>query len=145
MTVVINPAAANPAMSMLPTGWLTRLKWLLLANVAGSVLHYVHNILFFEQYPEPTWINRSLIDAFWFVMTPLAWLGYRLLQHGRIHAGTWVLTGYAACSLLTLGHYHYAPMHAIAPSIHLFILLEAALALALLVYLFLPRPHTVSS
>jgi len=110
---------------------LTGLKWLLLANVAGSILHYVHNLLFFAHYPEPSWINRSMVDAFWFFMTPLAWLGYRLIQRNRIGRGAGVLMGYAACNLLSLGHYLYAPLHDIEPVIHAFILLEAGLALVL--------------
>lgn len=114
---------------------LTGLKWLLLANVVGSILHYVHNLVFFEHYPEPSWINRSVVDAFWFFMTPLAWVGYRLIQHDRVRSGTGVLVGYAACNLLSLGHYLYAPMHEIEPVIHAFILLEAGLAVALVGYL----------
>lgn len=118
--------------------WLTGLKWLLLANVAASVLHYADNLLFFEQYPEypePTWINRSIVDAFWFFMTPLAWFGYRLVRNGSLRRGQLLLLGYAFCNLLSLGHYRYAPMHEIAHRIHAFILLEAALAGVLIVYL----------
>ena len=114
--------------------WLAGLKWLLLANVAGSILHYAHNLLFFAEYPEPTWINRSMIDAFWFFMTPLAWIGYRLIQHGSHRIGELVLLGYALCNLLSLGHYRYAPMRSVAPHINAFILLEAALAGVLIVY-----------
>jgi hypothetical protein len=50
--------------------WLSRL--LLLAIVASSVIHYTDNLLFFEQYPEPPCINQHQIDAFWWIMTPLA-------------------------------------------------------------------------
>lgn len=120
--------------------WLTGLKWLLLANVAASVLHYVDNLLFFEQYPEPIWINRSIIDAFWFFMTPLAWFGYRRVQRGSLRSGALVLLGYACCSLLSLGHYRYAPIHEVAHRINAFILLESALACVLIVYLAL-RPR----
>jgi len=118
--------------------WLSTLKWLVLCTFASSVLHYADNLLLFDQYPEPPWINRTIIDAFWFIMTPLAWIGYRLIQRGSHHSGTIVLMGYAACNLLTLGHYGYAPMLHIAPRINAFILLEAALAGVLAVFLTLP-------
>lgn len=118
--------------------WLRGLKWLLIATVAGSILHYVDNLLFFEQYPEPPWINRTMIDAFWFLMTPLAFVGYRLIKQGFRHAGVLVLMAYAGCNLLTLGHYRYARLHDIAPRIHVFIWLEAALACALVIYLIIP-------
>jgi hypothetical protein len=107
------------------------LRWLLLANVAASVLHYVDNVLFFAQYPEPYWIDTHMVDAFWFAMTPLAWLGYRLMQRKRTHAGAAVLYLYAAAGALVLGHYRYAPWCGIAVRIHAFILIEAAAALVL--------------
>lgn len=112
---------------------LRRLAWLLAALVASSVLHYVDNLVFFHEYPEPAWINRSMIDAFWFAMTPLAIAGYLMLRRGHFVSGCLVLVAYAACNLLTLGHYAYAPMHAIGARIHAFILLEAVLAAVLVV------------
>lgn len=58
-----------------PAAHLRRLGWVLLATAISSILHYVDNLLFFHDYPEPPWINRSMIDAFWLVMTPLAVAG----------------------------------------------------------------------
>lgn len=119
-------------------GW-AGLKWLLIANLAASILHYADNLLFFDAYPEPPWIGRGMIDAFWFLMTPLAWSGYRMTRRGARRGGTLLLLIYAACGLLSLGHYRYAPMGSVAPRIHAFILLEAALAAILIAYLLLPR------
>jgi hypothetical protein len=118
--------------------WQIGLKWLLIVNVVGSALHYADNLLFFDEYPEPWWINRSIIDAFWFVMTPLAWIGYRLIQRGRLFPGHLILLGYAGCNLLALGHYRYASFCSISPRIHIFILLEALLAVVLIAYLSIP-------
>jgi hypothetical protein len=118
--------------------WQRGLEWILLATVLGSILHYADNLLFFEQYPEPPWINRSMIDAFWFLMTPLAWLGYRLVKTGPRNAGVLVLMAYVACNLLTLGHYRYAPMCSVAPHINAFIWLEAGLACLLGAYVIIP-------
>ncbi|QNK00706.1 hypothetical protein [Dyella telluris] len=130
---------------MSPLRWLTGLKWLLLANVAASILHYTDNVLFFGEYPEPTWINPSIVDAFWFVMTPLAWLGYRQVRRGATLTGSLVLLGYGVANLLSLGHYRYAPMHAISHRINAFILLEAALAIMLIAYLAMPRRRTADA
>lgn len=107
------------------------LRWLLIANVAASILHYVDNVLFFAQYPEPWWIDTHRVDAFWFAMTPLAWLGYRLMRRERTRAGAITLYLYAAAGALVLGHYKYAPWCGIATRIHVFILLEAAAAFVL--------------
>ncbi|WP_226664039.1 hypothetical protein [Microbulbifer aggregans] len=119
----------------MPESWTAGLKWLLVAIVISSILHYVDNLLYFEEYPEPPWINRSMVDAFWFFMTPLAWIGYQLMRRGRHHSGTLVLLAFTACNLFTLGHYQFAPMHSIGARIHFFILLEAALASLLAIFL----------
>lgn len=114
------------------------LQWLLIATVVSSIVHYADNLLFFEQYPEPPWAGRGLIDAFWLLMTPLAWIGYRLFESDRRRAGTAVVLGYAVCNLLTLGHYRYAPMCTIGLRINTFILFEAAAALALAAFVLMP-------
>ncbi|UBT80437.1 hypothetical protein LCH33_003860 [Pseudomonas amygdali] len=119
---------------------LGKLRWLLWATVASSVLHYADNLLFFHQYPEPPWINRHMIDAFWWLMTPLAWIGYRMMRRSAHRAGAATLLAYAGCNLLTLGHYRYAPIHEISLRIHTFILIEAALAVALIAYLLITYP-----
>lgn len=124
-----------------PSRWWRVLRWLLLATVASSILHYADNLIFFEHYPEPPWINRRLIDVFWWVMTPLAWIGYRLVRRGAHRAGTATVLVYAACNLLTLGHYRYAPIHDISLRIHAFILIEAALAVVLIVFLLITYPN----
>jgi hypothetical protein len=102
--------------------------------VAATVMHYVDNLVFFGDYPEPPWMKPHLIDAFWFVMTPFALVGYKLIGRGLIHWGSGVLHLYAAMSLLVLAHYRYAPISSIRFRIHLFIVVEAALALALVAY-----------
>lgn len=116
----------------LPAAQVGRLGWVLLATAISSILHYVDNLLFFHEYPEPPWINRAMIDAFWFVMTPLAFAGWLAIKRGHPVAGLLLLMGYAGCNLLSLGHYLYAPLHAISGRIHAFILLESFLAVALL-------------
>ena len=65
----------------------TSLKWLVWFNIFTTILHYVDNILFFAHYPEPTWLNPTLVDAFWFVMTPFALLALWLIKHQRLYWG----------------------------------------------------------
>ncbi|MCG9756229.1 hypothetical protein L1D40_13515 [Shewanella insulae] len=116
------------------TTWLGRLKWLLLATFLSSILHYVDNILFFADYPEPVWINPSMVDLFWFFMTPLAPLGYLQLRRGNLHLSVSLLVLYGLSNMLTLGHYNYAPLMSIDSKIHLFILLEAVLGALVVAY-----------
>lgn len=136
--MVLQPSASRSGTVSASARWQRSLKWLLSATVAGSILHYADNLLFFEQYPEPPWINRTMIDVFWFLMTPLAWIGYRLIRRGSHRAGTLVLLVYVGCNLLALGHYRYAPMCSVAPRINAFILLEAVLACVLAAFLIFP-------
>ena len=112
-------------------------KWLLVllvVNVGASILHYVDNIVFFHAYPEPLWMNPRIIDAFWFVMTPFAVLGYLLFRKGRHLSSYLCLYLYAAMSLLVLGHYRYGSMGELSLKINLFILIETIAAMALIVY-----------
>ena len=76
-----------------------------------------------------------MIDAFWFVMTPLALAGWIAIKRGHPASGLLLLLAYAGCNLLSLGHYMYAPLHAIGARIHALILLEALLALTLMLIL----------
>jgi len=110
------------------------LLWLVLANVASTVAHYLDNMVYFGDYPEPPWMTPHIIDGFWFVMTPFAFIGYRLMARELVHWGSASLYLSSVMSLLVFGHYRYAPMSDIGVRIHLFILLEALLAIALVAY-----------
>jgi hypothetical protein len=83
---------------------------LLSLNVAATILHYLDNMAHLPAYGEPAWVTPHLIDGFWFVMTPLAVLGYALIIRGRTLLGSLSLHAYAAASLLVLLHYSLQPM-----------------------------------
>lgn len=107
---------------------------LFVITIITSILHYVDNVLFFEHYPEPTWLNAKLVDMFWFVMTPVAGLAmwwFKQQKNQRALLATFV---YVAMNILVLGHYRYQPFHHISLKIHLFIWLEAIAAFALALY-----------
>ncbi len=110
------------------------LFWLVAANVVASIFHYVDNVINFRNYPEPTWLNPHLVDMAWFVMTPFGLAGCLLHLEGRKTAAYACLQIFAAMNLLVLGHYLIAPPWKIAFRINLFILLEAAAAVALAFY-----------
>ena len=104
---------------------------LLAATVVLSILHYVDNIVFFGSYPEPHWMTPHLVDAFWFVMTPVGVVGYLLFRRGLRGWALLVLCAYGAMNLLTLGHYLYASPWSLSLRINAFILAEAVAAVAL--------------
>lgn len=111
------------------------LAWLVAVNIAASILHYVDNIAFFPDYPEPSWLAPGMVDAFWFLMTPVALGGLWLAYRGRRGLSSVVLLLYAGMSLLVLGHYRFAPFHEIGWRIHAFIGIEAAAAVVLVLWL----------
>jgi hypothetical protein len=103
----------------------------LAVNVLARILHYVHNILFFHGYLEPEWISPQCIDAFWFVVTPFAALGYLLYRKGKRLRACLTLYLYSGMSLLVLCHYLYAPIRDVSDEINSLILLEATSAIIL--------------
>ncbi len=107
---------------------------LLLASIGTSILHYVDNVMYFQHYPEPTWLNPHLVDMAWFVMTPFGIAGYWLYVRGRRALAFACLYIYAAMGLLVLGHYLIAPPWTLSFKINVFILAEAATALLLGVF-----------
>jgi hypothetical protein len=111
------------------------LAWLVALNIATTILHYVDNIAFFRHYPEPSWLAPGMVDAFWFLMTPVALAGLWLAYRGRRILSSIVLLAYAGMSLLVLGHYRFAPFHSIGWRIHALIWLEAVAALVLVAWL----------
>ena len=103
-------------------------------NIITSVLHYVHNIVYFEDYPEPVWINTTLVDMFWFVMTPVGIFGlyWELLQH---HTKSYVATVlYCVMSMITIGHYFVESDKAVTMAMHFYIWIEVLSALMFLGY-----------
>src|ERR1700733_4123073 len=101
-------------------------------NIVSSLLHYLDNICFFSEYPDPRWITPHFIDFFWVLMTPLACYGFYTYRTGASSRAFGAFYVYALMSLLVLGHYLYAPFEMIPFRIHLFIGLETIAALILL-------------
>lgn len=107
---------------------------IIVINIITTIFHYTHNVIHFDHYPEPTWLNARVVDLFWFIMTPFALVAGWLYHKGRRYVGWIVLLLYVLMSLLVLGHYNYAPFLSISFTIHLFIWLEVVAAVWLLAY-----------
>ena len=67
------------------------LIFIVLLNVFSSILHYVHNVVYFDHYPEPDWLSPHLVDAFWFVMTPIGIYGLIVAVKSQMSKGHWWL------------------------------------------------------
>lgn len=111
--------------------WIRKNKWLLIwfaFTFLSSILHYVHNVIYFSFYPEPIWLNPDLVDYCWFVMTPFGLLGLWFLWLENKKTSFFFLSIYCIMNLLTLGHYGCEVKIPISFAIHSFIWLEAIAA-----------------
>lgn len=72
------------------------LAWIVILNISMTILHYVDNIIFFHEYPEPPWLTAGIVDAFWFLMTPIGLLGLWFARKERKLQSSICLLTYAA-------------------------------------------------
>lgn len=112
----------------------------LVACVAATLIHHVHNAEFLEHYPDmPSWLSRAAVYGAWLGATLVGIAGYIFLKNGQRTAGATMLVLYAAYCLDGLIHYALAPMAAHSPAMNVSIWLEAAAGAALLASLALRR------
>ena len=109
----------------------------LLACVAATLLHHVHNAEFLDQYPGmPAWLSPMGVYAAWSAATATGIAGYALLRGGYRIVGLVLLIGYGCYGLDGLAHYALAPASAHSLAMNLTIWLEAVTAAALLIIVF---------
>lgn len=105
------PHAAPPRSPAL--GPQERRRFVLRAIVAfgvlSTLLHFTHNFLRVEDYPQATWAsNRAVqvaIVVSWPLLTAIGLYGYRRYREGRYRSAHTALAVYAVLPLATLGHF----------------------------------------
>nr|WP_315043134.1 hypothetical protein [uncultured Moraxella sp.] len=60
------------------------LFWLVITNIISTILHYADNVLHFEHYLEPDWLNAHVVDLFWFFMTPCAFVALHFYKRQNL-------------------------------------------------------------
>lgn len=115
--------------------------WALVAvYFSASLIHFVHNAEFVNEYPNlPVWLTRSKVYFAWIAVTAVGALGVLLLQRDWKSAGLLVLAAYAILGFAGLDHYWAAPVSAHTMTMNLTIWFEAAAAFALLVWIVKPQ------
>ena len=109
---------------------LTRL---LLAHVAASLLHHIHNAEFLGEYPNlPASLTRAGVYTAWFVEALIALAGYALLRRGWTQTGLVLIGAYALIGFGGLAHYLVAPIGAHSLAMNATIWLEALTAALLI-------------
>jgi uncharacterized membrane protein YphA (DoxX/SURF4 family) len=101
----------------------------LLACIAATLIHHVHNAEHLHDYPNlPQWLSRAGVYAAWLIATAIGLIGYRLRHRA-------LLILYACYCLDGLAHYALAPISAHTTMMNVTIWLEAAAGAALLIAL----------
>ena len=108
---------------------------LMLVYGAASLLHFVHNAVYLHDYPNlPAWLTAGGVAAAWLLVAGVGVLGYLLYSRVSRVAGLIVIAVYAVLGFGGLDHYTVAPVAAHTVAMNLTILLEAATAAVLLIF-----------
>ena len=111
----------------------TGLAVLVALNLLASLLHFGDNMINFHDYPEPTWIpSPHVVDALWFVITPILFLGLWFSSRNAKWTAVALFWLYGGLSMFVLGHYNFAAPSELSLRMNLLICSEALAALALI-------------
>lgn len=97
------------------TGWvseherrLTALRWILGFGIVSTGLHFTHNFVAIDQYPDDL-VSGTVVQVaillFWPLFTGLALYAYRLYGQHRYREAHPLLVAYSVFGLTTLGHF----------------------------------------
>jgi len=107
---------------------------LVIAYGAASLLHFAHNAVFLQQYPNlPSWLTAGGVWAAWCASTAVGLLGYFVYLRVSRAAGLLTLAVYALLGFGGLDHYALAPVSAHSIAMNTTIVVEVAAAAALLI------------
>lgn len=120
---------------------------LVLLHAATSLLHFVHNAVFLDSYPNmPAWISPAGVYGVWLAEAAIGAAGLWFWLRGRT-AGLAMIAVYAVLGLAGLDHYTLAPMSAHTIAMNTTIWLETATGIALLAlvaWIFMARSRAVA-
>lgn len=103
---------------------------------AASLLHFVHNAVYIQDYPNlPKWITPLGVCASWCAIAVIGALGYWLYRKVSRAYGLMIIALYALLGFVGLDHYALAPIGAHSVAMNATIIAEVAAASALLVFI----------
>ena len=108
---------------------------LMIVYGAASLLHFVHNALYIQEYPNlPKWITPLGVYASWCGIAAVGALGYWLYRKVSHTFGLVVSAVYALLGFGGLDHYVIAPIGAHSIAMNATIVAELSAAFALLIF-----------
>ena len=85
------------------------LKAILAFGIVSTGVHFTHNFVAIEDYPQsdliPNWVVQTAIVVSWPIFTWLAIEGYRRYVSGDVRGARPRLLAYAGWTLFSLGHF----------------------------------------
>jgi hypothetical protein len=85
------------------------LRWILGASIVSTALHFTHNFVAIDQYPQSEAISDTAVQVAivvaWPLLTAVGLLGLARYTQGRDAPAHLLLAVYALLPLSTLGHY----------------------------------------
>ena len=116
-------------------GGNSTLFYLMLVYGATSLLHFAHNAVYLQAYPNlPASLTEAGVFAAWTALTAVGVLGYWLHRRNSRQAGLLTIAIYGAFGFAGLDHYVAAPIAAHSIMMNATIFLEVLAATALLAY-----------
>jgi hypothetical protein len=102
---------------------------------AASLLHFVHNAIYLEDYPNlPPWLTAFGVYASWVGITLVGVIGCGVYRGVAPRSGLTLIAVYALLGFGGLDHYVVAPMSSHTVAMNATILVEVACAAVLLVF-----------
>ncbi len=100
-------------------------RFVVLASIIVTALHYTDNYVSIADYPQPEWIHRETIVLAWSLFTLAGMAGYLLFRQGlHLAAGLYLLI-YSYTGTSSLGHYPYGHGGDFTVKMHLLIWTDA--------------------
>jgi hypothetical protein len=107
---------------------------LIIAYGAASFVHFVHNAVYIDAYPNlPGWITPTVVYVSWVAIAGTGAFGYWLYRRGSRAFGLTAIGVYALLGFGGLDHYAVAPISAHSMAMNATILGEVSAASVLLV------------
>jgi hypothetical protein len=111
------------------------LRFLVVGNLLASGAHFVHNAIFLDSYPGPTWIPGPwFIVVAWMVVASTLLTGYFWHQSGRRGHALVAITAYCVSCLFVFCHYLYGSPTDFDALTNLLIILEGVGGVVLFTY-----------
>jgi hypothetical protein len=109
-------------------------KALIWLTLYACTLHFVDNVYFFSDYPEPAWLNAPIVGLLWIPLALIAHRAVDYLYNGKSDRTFTLVHGFVVGNWISLGHYLFASPAEVATRINAIIALQVAMATVLFVY-----------